>query len=196
MTRKTLQSMFCLLLSPLLVAQLVSQEAEQPVGEKASDVIWAYPASGFDVYGAKSALGMKEYSSETPVELVPVNPLEFADATVGATIHFRLAKALVAGGRTVLLEGTPIEGRITKLREGKLRTHNGRQQLPVEEVYVLHSFTLRLQTKKRSHGLTVAKRVLVWTGRGVALAALSPLFAIDLIGWTVVILGCKDKDGC
>ena len=102
MVRKTLQGALCLCLSPLLVAQ---------------QAIMAPPAT----YFPQSAAMMSNeviIPKGTRIDLVSLENVSSATATEKSTVRFALAKDLIVNGVTVINAGSPVEGRVSRVRRG------------------------------------------------------------------------------
>jgi hypothetical protein len=100
--RTNLQSALCLCLAPMLVAQ---QTAEPQSARYASQPTVMFPGEMVIPKGMR-------------IELVSVENVSSATAKEKSLVRFALAKDLLVNGVTVLDAGTPVEGRVSRVRRG------------------------------------------------------------------------------
>lgn len=194
-----LQSVLCLCLSPLLVAQEVSQGAPQQVPLiDTTTIMMAYPVISHDKKIPPDLLRLTFLPEGTAIPLIPMDSMSPLKPIVGTVVRFRVARNVDAYGRTVLPAGMRLEGVVTKVRKGPRSDSATKTFRDATEVALGTSVKLRLYdavgTRKR-YTRNVARSVLRWTLRGIAIAGLLPLFVLWFLAWSPILLfDCKD--GC
>jgi hypothetical protein len=206
MNRLILQAILYITLCPLLVAQqAVPHEAPASVVTPA-ETFFAYRSSlnlgaelGFDparvdssyspTYG--SLYGFAIIPFEVPLKLIPVDPAAWANATIGSTLTFRVVNDVIVrrgvfnrSSYADAYAGTLIEAKVIRIREGKIRTRQGRAEPRVKEVMVGKSIKLELESSPgggaRFSG--IAKNLVVWSVKGpYMVVVLPPEYALLLI---------------
>jgi hypothetical protein len=196
---KLLQSALCITLAPLLAAQQIGQSPEPACGSTPAASVFAYRTSlrsdesvnRADDSGSLGGLSIVPF--EVPVELTPVDPAAWANATLGSTVTFRVVRDVIQGGGVFnrksfyadAYAGTLIEGKVIRLREGKLRTRNGKTEPRVREVLVGKRIKLELENSPRRHARisSLPRNLVVWpvhsviaVGEGVLFMILFPIF--------------------
>jgi hypothetical protein len=128
--RKTLLSALCLCLALLLVAQ-------QPV-EPQSARYTSLPTAMFpdEVIIPKG----------TRIELVSLENVSSATAKENSLVRFALAKDLVVNEVTVLDAGTPVEGRVSRVRRGVPYSQWGALGITIKEIQIGNHSHVRLRS--------------------------------------------------
>jgi hypothetical protein len=127
MIRGTLQSALCLCLSPLLVAQ-------QAVDRQSAR------------YNSQPTMIPSEViiPKGTRIELISLEYVSSASATDNSLVRFALAKDLVVNEVTVLGAGTPVEGRVSRVRRGVPYRQWGKLNIAIKQIQIGHHSHLRL----------------------------------------------------
>lgn len=186
MIRSMLQTILCLVLCPLLVAQqAVPHEAPASVVTPA-ETFFAYRSSlnlgaelGFDparvdssyspTYG--SLYGFAIIPFEVPLKLTPVDPVAWTNATVGSTLTFLVVNDVIVrkgvfnrSSYADAYAGTLIKAKVVGVREGKSRTRHGRAEPRVKEVILGKSIKLELESSPggRARFNLIAKNLAIW----------------------------------
>jgi hypothetical protein len=187
-------SMLCLALCPLLTAQLTGQ-FEPPVYRiTPGETVFAYRTSirpdestnRADDSG--SLYGLSVVPFNLPVELTPVDPDAWENATTNSTLTFRVVHNVVHGGGADAYAGTLIEGKVIRIREGKLRTRHGKPEPRVREILVGKRIKLELESSPADHARFsgIAKDVVIW-----------PVHFVASVGeYAYLVIGCTIAGGC
>jgi hypothetical protein len=185
MRSELIASALCLLLCPLLAAQQVGQ-AESPNGKgTTADTLFAYRDSmRADRSGSFYGLSIIPY--QAPVELTPVDPTAWESATIGSTLGFRVVNGVVVKGKADVYVGTLIEAKVIRIREGKLRTRNGKTEPRVKELLVGKSIRLDLESSRGGHSRFngIAKNLVVLPMKAVAAVLQVP-------AWIILMIACS-----
>ena len=193
MIRKIVQFVICIGLAPLLAAQEVCQAENQVSRATPAETLFAYRISMRSDESVNRAddsgslYGLSVVPFDLPVELAPVDPAALANATVNSTLTFRVVRNVIVRrgvfNRSSYADaygGTLIEGKVIQIREGMLRTRDGRTELRVKEVLVGKRIKLELQSSPggpaRCNG--IARKVIVWPVQGTITVGESVLFMI------------------
>jgi len=170
-----LTTALCFLLSPLLVAQQDCPAEVSDDGMTSAETVFAYRSSmNREDPSLQNGLSMVPF--DLAVELNPVDPEALANATIGSTLTFRVVRDVIRRGGPFnksfyadAYGGTLIEGKVIRIREGKLRTRYGRPEPRVKEVLVGKSTKLELESSPggRARFNGIAKNVVVWPVRAV-----------------------------
>jgi len=119
----------------------------------------------------------------------------WANATVGSTVTLRVVRnVIVRGGwfnrKSTYADayaGALIVAKVTRVREGRLRTRRGTAEPRVKEILIDRTVKLELESSPR-HGARftlAAKNLVVWSVKGPFLAVVMPL------EYTVLMIGCS-----
>lgn len=201
MIRRLLQSALCVFLSPLLTAQQVGQAEEPARGVTPAETIFAYRSSmnlpaepGFEPAHADSSgslYGLSIIPFEVPLKLTPVDPAAWANATIGSTLTFRVVNDVIVrrgvfnrSSYADAYAGALIEVKVIRMREGKIRTRQGKAEPRVKEVMVGKSIKLELESSPRGGARFsgIAKNLVVWSVKGPYMAVALPIeYALLLI---------------
>jgi hypothetical protein len=128
MIRWMIQTVLCLFLSPLLAAQQVaspdaastSSQQDQPVQQTA-----ARPTLPEFITIPKN----------TKIELVALDSVSSATATVGSDIRLAVVNDVMVNGVTVIHAGTPVTGTITNVKRGSHKMNrNGRVNIRARDL--------------------------------------------------------------
>jgi len=194
MIRHTLQAALCIALSPLLVAQQSGQAEESASRATPAGSVFAYRISMLPDESANRAddsgslYGLSNVPFERAVELTPVDQSAWRNATMGATLRFRVVRNVVVTGgvfnrRSYYADayaGTLIEGKVIGLRKGRLGTRNGRTEPRVKDILVGKRIKLEMEGcpsgRARFNGL--AKGAVVWPVKGMITVGEGVLFMI------------------
>src|SRR6202451_728181 len=187
MTRNLLQSALCLCLAPLLVAQQAVPPEAPASGVTPAETFFAYRSSlnlgaelGFEptgldesyspTYGSLGGLAVIPF--EVPLKLTPVDPVAWANATVGSTLTFRVVNDVIVrkgvfNARSSYADayaGTLIKATVAGVREGKSRTGHGRAEPRVKEIVCGKSIKLELEGSPggRVRFNWIAKNLAIW----------------------------------
>lgn len=206
MNRLILQAILYITLCPLLVAQQVGQAEGPARGATPAETLFAYRSSmnlpaelGFEPAHADSfaslssgsLYGLSIVPFEVPLKLIPVDPAAWANATIGSTLTFRVVNDVIVrrgvfnrSSYADAYAGTLIEAKVIRIREGKIRTRQGRAEPRVKEVMVGKSIKLELESSPgggaRFSG--IAKNLVVWSVKGpYMVVVLPPEYALLLI---------------
>lgn len=197
MVRRTLQSVLCIVLSPLLAAQR-NCPAEYSASAVAPDeTLFAYRSSmrsDESVNRADSSgslYGLSVVPFNVAIELTPVDPAAWANATVNSTVTFRAVHDVIQtrgvfhkSSYADVYAGTLIEGKVTRIRVGKLRVRGGTTEPRVKEVLVGKRIKLELESSPAAHSRFggIAKSLAVWpahtvtaVGEGLLFVTLFPI---------------------
>jgi hypothetical protein len=128
--RKTLRSALCLCLTPLLVAQ-------QPY-EPLSAGYASKPTAMFP--------GEVTIPKGTRIELVSLENVSSATAREDSKVRFALAKNLVIDEVTVLDAGTPVEGRVSRVRREVPYRQWGELTITIRDVRIGNHAHMRLRS--------------------------------------------------
>jgi hypothetical protein len=128
--RRTLQSALCLFLAPLMVAQ-------QP----------AEPQSALDA-SRPTAMFLDDVviPKGTRIELVSVENVSSDTAKENSLVRFALAKDLVVNEVTVLDAGTPVEGRVSRVRRGVPYRQWGELTITIRKIQIGNHAHMRLRS--------------------------------------------------
>ncbi len=205
MISKLFSSVLCIALSPLLVAQKIDPCEEPVPGTVHGEKLYAYRSS-MDVEDFTDGNFESRDSSDLhnslpsvpfdlPVELVPVDPEAWANATVGSTLtfvvaldvleeHHHYSKSVHAYG------GTLIEAKVTRMRKTKPRAQPGVKEPRVQEILVGRSTKFVLEGSPRRHPRlnSIPKNMVVWPPK-VA-------FLVVFLPFEYVALGIACSTGC
>jgi hypothetical protein len=203
MIRRTLQSALCLCLSPLLAAQQVGLAEDPARGVTPTETFFAYRTSinlpaalGFEPAHAgsdDSPPGLSIVPFDSVIELTPVDPAVWANATIGSTITFRAVYDVIERRRESsyadVYAGNLIEAKVVRMREGKIRTRNGRAEPRVKEVMVEKYIRLELESSPRGRTLGgITKNLAVWPMKVICMVGETALL------WVALLIFCRT--GC
>jgi len=113
MIRSMLQSVLCLILCPLLVAQQAASSEQSPVTPE------SLPA-------AQSKAATITLRRGTIVPLFPLETISSATAHVSQIVRFTVSKDVDVDGMIVIPKGTPASGVVTYVRKAILGQRDGR----------------------------------------------------------------------
>jgi hypothetical protein len=148
-------------------------------------------ADSFASLSSGSLYGLSIVPFEVPLKLIPVDPAAWANATIGSTLTFRVVNDVIVrrgvfnrSSYADAYAGTLIEAKVIRIREGKIRTRQGRAEPRVKEVMVGKSIKLELESSPgggaRFSG--IAKNLVVWSVKGpYMVVVLPPEYALLLI---------------
>jgi hypothetical protein len=202
MIRKFAQSALCLALCPLLAAQVTGQFERPAGGVTPGETLFAYRTSMRPDESTNcdddsgSLYGLSVVPFNVPVELTPVDPAEWANATIGSTVTFRIVLDVIVGGGVFNRKssyadadaGTLIEGKVIRIREGRQRKRKGRTEPRVKEILVGKRIKLELVSSPADHARFsgIAKDVVIW-----------PVHCVIAVGtYAYLIVGCTIAGGC
>lgn len=194
----------CLILAPLLAAQQVGQAEDAAPGVMRATTLFAYRSSMnradftdsiLESPGIPGSLyGLSKVPFEVPVELTPVDPAAWTNATMDSTVTFRVVyDVIVWRGRSSYADayaGSLIEAKVIRMRAGKPRPRHGNAEPRVQEVLVGKSIRLELESSSggRARFRGFARNLVVWPVRGISMVTLFPL--------EYVVLGIACSRGC
>jgi hypothetical protein len=135
MIRRLLQSVLCIFLSPLLVAQQAGQTPVKPV-----------PATPSNSPSATPSPAAITIPKGTKIELVSLNNVSSEFAVAGTPVRFAMAKDIVVNGVTVIHAGAPVTGFVTKAKRSVARHQWARLTIRVREMRVDPGVKLRLSS--------------------------------------------------
>ncbi len=146
MIRKIVQSVICICLSPLLVAQQVAQQAEKQAPGSAA------PGPATASSGASS--GFITVTKATGIEVVAIDPVSSATAAVGSKIRFRVNKNVVVQNVPVFRAGTLLTGTIQKVTKGSKKRHrNGKVTVRMDSLILRSGQNIRFTGSSPSQQL-------------------------------------------
>jgi hypothetical protein len=131
MVRKIAQSALCIFLAPLLAAQDSSCGGTQPVSTKIMPNSTVTPAA-------------VTFPKDTKIELVAIESINSKTAAVGNSVKFAVVKDVTVNGVTVVHEGTPVEGTVTKMVRALAGKREGLLRIRVSEIRLERKYTLQL----------------------------------------------------
>ena len=111
MVRTALQSVLCLLLSPLLVAQQFSYALSEQSGQTVDSISSPRSAATGMTQNAGATLPRK-----TIVDFVLLKPVSSATAKKGQTVPLAVAKDVIIDGTVMIPKGTPASGVVKDVR--------------------------------------------------------------------------------
>ncbi len=200
MMRKTASSALCLLLTPLLAAQQIAA-AEEPACEgMPSETVFAYRSSinradltdeFFTLPGIPTPLyGLSVAPFDWWVELAPVDPAAWANATIGSTLTLRVVHNVFVKGGAEIYAGTLMEAKVIRIRNGRSRTRQGKTEPRVKEVLVANRIKLELEDSPRRHARlnSLPKNLVVWPTKVASMIVLLPA------EWVLFVILCSS--GC
>ncbi|MGA2635792.1 MAG: hypothetical protein ABSF16_16270 [Terracidiphilus sp.] len=177
MIRKIVQFVICIGLAPLLAAQEVCQAENQVSRATPAETLFAYRSSMNRRDSSDSISLLSAVPFGRAVELTPVDPAAWANATVGSTLTFRVINEVDVRGRVFnrssyyayAYAGTLIQAKVIRVREGKLRTQHGIAEPRVKEVMMGKSTKLELESSPggRARFSGIAKNLVVKPLEGV-----------------------------
>jgi len=132
MIRKLLQSVFSVILCPLLMAQEAAISGQSAVA----------PGS---VSAVQSKGGMITLRRGAIVPLVPLETISSATALVGQSVRFAVSTDVKVDGAIVIPGGTPASGVVTYVRKAILGQRNGAVGVEPAEVTLPDGSTLPLR---------------------------------------------------
>ena len=180
---RSIQKAFCIVLLSLGAAQGISQ-AEDKFG-KNSGTVFAYRRfSNRGLVDYMFPSGPWSLPNYVPVELMPLDPSAWTNATIGSSVTFRVIRG---GSVADAFNGGLIEAQVTRIRTGRLRMRRGKLEPRVSEVAV-GLVKLQVETTSRSRFVSTVKRLGTAPLRGVGFIAEIPL-------WVVLAIGCS-TGGC
>jgi len=152
--------------TPVLAQETV--HPEELVGTGTSgQTLFAYSTFGARLRDA--LIGDSALPPDVPVALEAIDPSALANAKLNSTVTFRVAYGLTVRQYSYAHEGTLIDAKVIRLREGKLRTHRGKLEPRVMEVAVCGLvescpppgfLKLTLESSPRSSSSKTAKRLI------------------------------------
>lgn len=154
MKRATLQSALCLVLSPLLVAQ---QAVPTPASPHAPSIT---------------------IPKDTKIELIAMESISSETAIKGSTVRFEVANDISVNGLIVLWAGTPVTGKVTKVRRGTAYRQWAVLKIRVNAVTLTNGPTLRLTRSRPRNRHSIAPKDIA------TCAALFPLCILAALGAT------------
>ena len=130
MIRTTLQSALCLCLAPMLVAQQTygpqsARYASQPTAMFPGEVV---------------------IPKGTRIELLSVEQISSDTAKENSLVRFALARDLLVNGVTVLDAGTPVEGRVSRVRRGVPYRQWGELTITIRKIQIGTHAHMRLRS--------------------------------------------------
>jgi hypothetical protein len=208
MTSKLIASALCLVLAPLLAAQQVGQAEDPARGVTPAETLFAYrssmnllPELGFEPAHANSSESLRGLSIipfVVALKLTPVDPAAWANATIGSTLTFRVVNDVIVRGGVFnrsssyadAYAGDLIEAKVIRVRQGNIRTRQGRAEPRVKEVMVGKSIKLALESspRRRARFSGMAKNLVVSSVKGVTVIVLIPEYV--LLGIACSTTGC------
>lgn len=196
-------SALCFALCPLLVAQQVGQFQDYPApAVTPAETLFAYRSSinfcaQTELFCTHSdSTGLSTVPYDVPVNLTPVDPAAWANATIGSTLTFRVVSNVMrkmSNGSSYAdvraRAGTLIEAKVIRVRQSKARTRNGRAEPRVKEVMVGKSIKLELDSFPVDHRFSgIAKNVVIWSVKGPFVVVFYPIeFVLLMIACS---MGC------
>jgi hypothetical protein len=81
---------------------------------------------------------------DTKVQVMAMETISSANVTKGSRVQFAVIKDVVVGGTTVIPEGTPVIGVVTKVERGVPFRHWAELRIHVKEVNIAHDTSLPL----------------------------------------------------
>lgn len=153
MIRATLLSTLCLVLSPLLLAQ---KAVPTPAP--------SHPAVTI--------------SKGTKIELIAMESVSSETAIKGSTVRFAVANDISVNGLIVVWAGTPITGKVTKVRRGTAYRQWAVLKIRVNAVTLTNGSTLRLTRSRPRNRHSIAPKDIA------TCAALFPLCILAAFGAT------------
>jgi hypothetical protein len=188
---KSLEKVLCVVVLALIPAQQISQAEEPAGGRPPVQAVFGYRVSiGARVQNA--LIGRSGFPFDVPVELTPIDPSAFANATENSTVILRVVRDVIVGKYTDAYGGTFIEAKVTRVREGKLRTRRGKTEPRVMEITVtatrdscmeaapgsLDSSRLKLESYPESSFGRTAKQLAVAPLTAIRFVVVYPVEAI------------------
>jgi hypothetical protein len=142
MIRSILQCFLCISICPLLAAQQVASEAQQPRPQQ--------PAADLALAQSTLLTSVKDRK----IELSAPQPVWFAAAKAGSPFLFTVDQDVVVGGVTVIQAKTPVTGIVTKVGRGSYE-RNRSSYLDIR----LNAFGAGKPIEARIAGVVPAQRV-------------------------------------
>jgi hypothetical protein len=132
MMRTTLQTVFCLCLSPLLVAQQT-----QPIAPQSKDDSpQSSAAADASTPNAVTVPASVNIPQNTEIKLMALEDVSSEAAKKGSFVQFAVANDMVVNGVTVLRAGAPVGGTVTKVKRGVPGHHDGRLSIRIREIRI------------------------------------------------------------
>jgi hypothetical protein len=132
----------------LLAAQQVAEGARQQAFQPITPDAASAPAQPDTITIPK----------DTRIELIALETVSSATATVGSVVSFAVAKDVVVNGFTVAHAGTPVTGKITDVRRGSHETNrNGRLKIELNKLEEGKTVKLRLATIRWTSRICIRK---------------------------------------
>lgn len=204
MTSKLFASVLCIVLSPLLVAQQICQVEEPALETAPAETLYAYRSSmniGDFTDGIFEPRDSSDPQNSLPsvpfdlqVELIPVDPEAWANATVGSTLTFMVALDVLEehhhSKSADAYGGTTIDAKVIRLRESKSRARHAIKEPRVQEILVGTSTRFVLEGSPRRHARlnSIPKNMIIWPPK-VA-------FLVVFLPFEYVALGIACSMGC
>jgi hypothetical protein len=131
MIRKMLQSVLCMILSPLLAAQQVTQSS-------------ALDTSAQNAISSNSSPTFVTLTKGTEIKLISLDAISSATTKAGTNIRFRVDQDVVVQSMTVIRAGTLLTGTITKVVAGSRKRHrDGQIRLHIDNLHMAGGQTIR-----------------------------------------------------
>lgn len=182
---KSIEKALCIVLLGLGATQRISHAEEKVSKDAGTEAVFAYRS--FSNRGLVDYIfpsGSWSLPNYVAIELQPLDPSAWANATIGSTVTFRVVRGASAAS---VFNGGLIEAQVTRLRTRKLRMRHGKLEPRVSEVAV-GLVKLKLESTARSRFVSTVKRVGTAPLRGVGFIAEIPL-------WVVLSIACS-TGGC
>ena len=141
MLHTRLQSVLCLLLTPLLVAQQATTTPHVTTAEQQIRI------------QSQSAAGMTDVviPKGTRIEVVSLENVSSLTAQKNTPVRFALATDLEVAGVTVLYAGTSVEGEVAKVRRGVPYKRWGMLKIDIRSITINPHSRLRLRSSDPEH---------------------------------------------
>lgn len=133
MTRKILQSVLCICVAPLLIAQQAAQTPVNPV--------LVTPSHDPSATSSRTTITI---AKDTKIEIVSLDNVSSELAVAGSPVRFAVARDVVVNGVTVLHAETPVTGFVTKAKRGVARHQWAGLTIRVRELQAGRGVKLRL----------------------------------------------------
>jgi hypothetical protein len=168
MTIGFFEKALCAAILSTLAAQQIGHAEEPDSGGAAAPTLFAYENS-FRARVHDALIGVSEVPYDVPVELTPVDPSAWEQASLNSTVTLRVVHNVIVGQYAYAYAGTSIDAKVTRIREGKPGTRRGRMEPRVMEVTVPWvipttppgSLKLALESTPRNRWRRVANRLLI-----------------------------------
>jgi hypothetical protein len=137
------------------------------------------------------------------LELSLLTPVDSTQTRVGDEISFKLERAVIAGGVTVLPENRFVYGRITKVTRAGKNCKSGRVRWKLNPVITPDGRRIKIQpiSDFLATRATVSDRVSLDSagkkiGRTAKYAALAPVIIVTLPFLVLMYIGMRGEGGC